>query len=65
MPLAFIIFIITGFVFLGTIGICILMLFAAGMSDSTDNQVPLGSTFTIGTILSLIILASHWAQFHW
>jgi K+ transporter len=38
------------------------MAFAAGMSDnvSAANNVPVTSTFVIGTIIAVLVAASHW-----
>lgn len=55
-------FIIAGVVFAGTILLSVLMLFAAGMSDSpsASADVPVVSTFITGTIIAALIAASHW-----
>lgn len=55
-------FIIAGFVFVGTVALSGLMLFAAGMSDAPSESAdksPLW-TFIIGTVLAALIAASHW-----
>ena len=55
-------FILAALIFGGTILSCILMAFAAGMSDnvSAANNVPVTSTFVIGTIIAVLVAASHW-----
>lgn len=55
-------FILAGLVFIGTLVVCAFMLFAAGMSDSPSAaaNVPVTSTFVIGTIIAALIAASHW-----
>lgn len=55
-------FIVAGVIFVGTILLSLLMLFAAGMSDSPSEaeNVPVISTFVTGTIIAALIAASHW-----
>jgi len=55
-------FIIAAAVELGTLAACALMIFGAGMSDSPSAaaDVPVKSTFFIGTGLAGLIAASHW-----
>jgi uncharacterized membrane protein len=55
-------FILAGLVFVGTLVLCALMLFAAGMSDSPGAaaNVPVTSTFITGTIIAVLIAISHW-----
>lgn len=55
-------FIIAGIIFIGTALISIVMIFAAGMSDSpsASENVPIKTTFFTGTIISILIAASHW-----
>lgn len=55
-------FILAGIVFVGTLAVSALIVFAAGMSDSPSalTNVPVLSTFVTGTIISALIAASHW-----
>jgi hypothetical protein len=55
-------FIFAGIVFVGTLVVCAIMLFAAGMSSapSASGEVPVVSTFITGTIIAVLIAASHW-----
>jgi len=53
--------ILAGVIFIATLAFCALMAFAAGMSDSqstSSNNVVL--TFVTGTILAVLVGASHW-----
>lgn len=60
-------FIIAGIVFAGTVALSLLMLFAAGMSDSPSAAagVPVTSTFIIGTVIAALIAATHWLHMSW
>lgn len=60
-------FILAGVVFVCTLAVSALMLFAAGMSDSPSAaaNVPVGTTFAIGTIIAVFIAASHWVHIGW
>lgn len=55
-------FIFAGIVFAGTLVVSVVMIFAAGMSDSPSaaENVPVLSTFITGTIIAGLIAASHW-----
>ena len=55
-------FILAGIVFVGTLVLSALMLFAAGMSDNptASANVPVLSTFITGAIIAVLIAASHW-----
>lgn len=55
-------FIIAGIVFVITVLISLVMLFGAGMSDSPSAaaSVPVKATFITGTVIALLIAASHW-----
>ena len=55
-------FILAGIVFAGTLAVSAAMVFAAGMSDSpsASANVPVLSTFLSGTIIAVLIGASHW-----
>lgn len=57
-------FIIGGLVFSGTILICLIMMFAAGMSDSPSAADGVGrrafGTLIGGSLLSAAIVGSHW-----
>ncbi len=55
-------FILAGIVFVGTLLVSGLMLFAAGMSDnpSAAADVPVKSTFFIGMTCAGLIAATHW-----
>ena len=55
-------FILAGIVFVATLAVSALMVFAAGMSDSpsASANVPVVSTFVTGTIIAALIAASHW-----
>lgn len=55
-------FIFAGIVFVGTLLACVLQLFAAGMSDapSVDGMPNVTGTLVTGTIIALLIAASHW-----
>ena len=58
-------FILAGIVFVGTLALSGLMLFASMMSDSTDNNMPITETLIGGTIIAVLIAASHWAHMTW
>lgn len=55
-------FIFAGIVFVGTCVACFIMVLAASMSDSPEAaaNVPVRSTAVTGTIIALLIAASHW-----
>jgi hypothetical protein len=53
-------FIVAGVVFTITVLLSLLMLFAAGMSDQPGAESGAGGVFVGGTILSALILATHW-----
>ena len=55
-------FILAGIIFVGTLVVSALMIFAAGMSDSpsASANVPVLSTFITGTIIAALVAASHW-----
>lgn len=57
-------FIIAALIFVGTLLLSALILFAAGMSDNPSASAGAGrsalGTLIGGTVLSAIILASHW-----
>lgn len=54
-------FIIAGIIFGLTLVACILMVFAAGMSDApSQDSVPVVPTFIGGTIIAALVAASHW-----
>lgn len=57
-------FIIGGIIFIGTLLICALMIFAAGMSDNPSAAQGAGSeamsVLIGGSILSALTVASHW-----
>lgn len=55
-------FIVAGLIFAGTIGLSVLMMFAAGMSDSpsASKDVPVVSTFVTGTSIAAVVAATHW-----
>lgn len=54
-------FIIAGIIFFITLLICILAIFANGMSDApSQSGISVWPAFIGGTLLSAIVLASHW-----
>lgn len=62
-------FILAGLVFVVTIAISGLMLFASGMSDSPSASAEMGGqimwVFIGGTAISALIAASHWINIGW
>lgn len=61
-------FVLAGIVFVVTLLISSVLLFASGMSDSpsASADVPVLSTFITGTIIAILIAASHWLpHFGW
>lgn len=55
-------FILAGVVALGTLALCALMAFAAGMSSnpSASAQVRVWPTFVTGMAIAALLAASHW-----
>ena len=54
-------FIIAGIVFVGTLVICAFIFFADMMSDApSEPGIPFLTPFIIGTIIAVLIAASHW-----
>lgn len=53
-------FIVAGLIFIATILLCLLQLFAAGMASSGTHESGAGITFTIGVSVALLVAATHW-----
>ncbi len=53
-------FILAGVVFLFTLAACALVIGASMMSDSPNSSISPTPIFIGGTIVSALILASHW-----
>lgn len=58
-------FIVAGIVFVCTLGLSALMLFAQGMSDNPSATLPVLPTFLVGTGIALAIAATHWLHLGW
>ena len=57
-------FIVAGIVFIATVGISFIMIFAAGMSDNPSASQEVGrqalGTFLTGCVIAGIIAGTHW-----
>ena len=53
-------FILAGLVFVGTVLLVLIIGFANGMSDSPGTSISSVPTLIGGTVISALILASHW-----
>lgn len=53
-------FIIGGVVFVATLLLALLQVYAAGMSDAPGASSGAGSTLIAGSVIAALIIASHW-----
>lgn len=53
-------FILAGIIVVGTVALCLLILFADSMSDSPTTSVSPTPVAVVGFILAAILAASHW-----